>query len=86
MELGEKFINLHKKQYLYLMYVWGHSYEFDNDNNWDLIENFCRMTGNRDDIWYATNIEIVDYLKSYELLRFSASFKFVENPWLIRYG
>ena len=62
------------------MYVWGHSYEFDNDDNWDLIENFCKMVGNRDDIWYATNIEIVDYLKSYELLRFSASMDFVINP------
>lgn len=80
MNLGEKFINLFKKQYLYLMYVWGHSYEFDNDDNWDLIENFCKMVGNRDDIWYATNIEIVDYLKSYELLRFSASMDFVINP------
>lgn len=80
LELGEKFINLYKKQYLYLMYVWGHSYEFDNDNNWDLIENFCRMAGNRDDIWYATNIEIVDYLKSYELLKFPASRKYVINP------
>ena len=38
------------------------------------------MVGNRDDIWYATNIEIVDYLKSYELLKFSASLKFVINP------
>lgn len=74
------FLNLHKKQYLYLMYVWGHSYEFDNDNNWDLIEEFCRKVSGQDDVWYATNIEIVDYLKALKNLKFSADFSFVYNP------
>ena len=41
MELGEQFLGLFKKQYLYLMYVWGHSYEFNDKNNWDLMESFC---------------------------------------------
>lgn len=50
-------MGLHKRQYLYLMYVWGHSYEFDNDNNWELMERFCAMAGGRGDIWYATNLE-----------------------------
>lgn len=77
---GETFIGLHKKQYLYLMYVWGHSYEFDNANNWDLIESFCELVGGKDDIWYATNIEIVDYIKAYGHLKFSAAMDFVFNP------
>ncbi|HHT35860.1 MAG: polysaccharide deacetylase family protein [Candidatus Wallacebacter cryptica] len=80
LEHGETFINLHKRQYLYLMYVWGHSYEFDNDQNWDLIEDFCKLVGGRDDIWYATNIEIVDYLHAFDQLQFAASMKFVYNP------
>ena len=25
-----------------LLYVWGHSYEFNNDQNWEHIESFCR--------------------------------------------
>lgn len=79
--LGEEFIKLFKKQYLYLMYVWGHSYEFDRDGNWELIEEFCKLTGNREDIWYATNIEIVDYINAYKALRFSAAMDFVVNPW-----
>ncbi|MNI91634.1 hypothetical protein D3C73_1493290 [compost metagenome] len=62
------------------MYVWGHSYEFDNDNNWEIIEQFCEYAGGHDDIWYATNMEIVDYLKAYEQLKFSASTEFVYNP------
>ncbi|GIO87413.1 polysaccharide deacetylase [Paenibacillus faecis] len=79
-ERAESFVSLHKKQYLYLMYVWGHSYEFDLDNNWELMERFCELTGGRDDIWYATNIEIVDYMKACQWLKFSASREFVHNP------
>lgn len=41
LQLGKQFLGLEKKQYLFMMYVWGHSYEFDNDNNWDLMEQFC---------------------------------------------
>lgn len=80
MQLADDFIQLHKQQYLYMMYVWGHSYEFDNDQNWDLIETFCDYVGNRDEIWYATNIEIVDYIKAFNNLKFSADSQFVYNP------
>ncbi|WP_042462354.1 polysaccharide deacetylase family protein [Neobacillus dielmonensis] len=80
MNLAEEFVQLHKKQYLYMMYVWGHSYEFDNDQNWDLIESFCEFISNRSDIWYATNIEIVDYMKAFTNLKFSADSTFVYNP------
>ncbi|KRG16557.1 polysaccharide deacetylase family protein [Lederbergia galactosidilytica] len=77
---GENFIQLHKQQYLYMMYVWGHSYEFDNDHNWDIIETFCQTVGRQTDIWYATNIEIVDYLNAFHQLKFSANSQFVYNP------
>ncbi|MGN0515333.1 MAG: polysaccharide deacetylase family protein [Lachnospiraceae bacterium] len=85
---GEAFKNIKKKQYLYMMYVWGHSYEFDRDNNWEVIEQFCEMMSNQDDIWYATNIEIVDYMDAYNRLQFAADLSFVYNPsamsvWLI---
>ncbi|MFW6308811.1 MAG: polysaccharide deacetylase family protein [bacterium] len=91
MDLAQEFIDFHKQQYLYLFYVWGHSFEFDRDNNWDLIEEFSQFIGGQDDVWYATNIEIVDYLKAVERLQFSASGDFVYNPsvtdvWLIVEG
>ncbi|NMA82332.1 MAG: polysaccharide deacetylase family protein [Epulopiscium sp.] len=79
-DLGKTFVELHKKQYFYMMYVWGHSYEFDNDNNWGLIEEFCKLVGKREDIWYATNIEIVDYLHVLENLRFTIERDKVINP------
>ena len=58
----------------------GHSYEFDNDNNWELIEEFCSFMGGREDIWYATNIEIIDYMKVCRELQFGAAGNFVYNP------
>ncbi len=80
MELGKQFLELYKKQYLYLMYVWGHSYEFDDKNNWDRIEEFCSMMGGKDDIWYCTNIELMDCLDDFARLQFSADNSFVYNP------
>ena len=80
MENAKRFAELFKKQYLYMMYVWGHSYEFDRDNSWALIEEFCEFIGGRDDIWYATNIEIVDYMNAAKNLRFSAKADTVYNP------
>ena len=62
-----------------LFYMWGHSYEFDRDGNWDMIERFCAQAGGRDDVWYATNIEIVDYINALRALKFSADRTLVQN-------
>lgn len=88
MEKAKWFAGFQKKQYLKLMYVWGHSYEFDNDNNWNLIEEFCEYMGGREDIWYATNLQIVDYMQVLNRLQFSAEGNAVYNPsaesaWII---
>ena len=80
MDNAKRFAELFKTQYLYMMYVWGHSYEFDRDDSWGLIEEFCEYIGGRDDIWYATNIEIVDYMNAAKNLRFSAKGDKVYNP------
>lgn len=39
--------------------VWGHSYEFDVDDTWEMMEEFCRFISNRDDIFYGTNQEVL---------------------------
>ena len=80
LELGKQFIELHKTQYLYMMYVWGHSYEFGLQNNWELMEQFCEMVGHREDTWYATNIEIVDYMEVLERLQYFVNGSGVYNP------
>lgn len=80
MEYAKFFADFSKDQYLKLMYVWGHSYEFADNNNWEVIEEFCKLMGGRDDIWYATNIEIIDYMEAAGNLRFSADYSRVYNP------
>lgn len=80
MELGRTFTELHKTQYLYLMYVWGHSYEFTQQDNWQLMEDFCALAGGRADTWYATNLEIVDYTEAAARLQFTAAGDRVYNP------
>lgn len=64
----------------WLFYVWGHTFEFDMKNNWDRIETFCEMVGNREDVWYATNMEIYEYVEAYRHLNFSVEGKLVHNP------
>ena len=81
MELAKKFAESAPRR-PQLFYLWGHSYEFDDDNNWDLIENFAKYTGGRDDVWYATNIEIYEYIDDYNRLVFSADGQTVYNPTL----
>lgn len=63
-----------------VMYVWGHTYEFDNDNNWELIEELFKRCHKNPDIWFATNMEIYNYVKAFKSLVFSADGKTVHNP------
>ena len=62
------------------MYVWGHSYEFDDKNNWELMERFCEMMGGKEDIWYCTNIEFMDCMDDFKRLCFTADNSLVYNP------
>ena len=80
MEKARWFVNFKKKWYLKLMFVWGHSYEFSNDGTWEVIEQFCEFLGGREDIWYATNIQIIDYMEVLNRLQFTASGEAVFNP------
>lgn len=58
LELAEKFLKAEPKENeQMLFYVWGHSYEFDVNNNWDRIEEFCKMMSGKADIFYGTNRE-----------------------------
>ncbi len=65
-----------------LFYLWGHSFEFDSHNNWDRGEEICKKLSGNDDVWYATNIEIYDYITAYNSLVFSADNTLIYNPTL----
>ena len=42
-----------------MLYIWGHSYEFEVNHNWDYIEEICRLLSGKDDIFYGTNSEVL---------------------------
>lgn len=65
-----------------LFYLWGHSYEFDRKQNWEHLEAICEKIGGKDDIWYATNIEIYNYIEAYRHLQYSADGTMIYNPTL----
>ncbi|MBE7011884.1 MAG: hypothetical protein E7415_04340 [Ruminococcaceae bacterium] len=89
-EYIDEFINLdmskktyHASRYPRLFYIWGHSYEFGRDNNWERLDEICEKLSGNDDIWYATNMEIYEYTKAYEALVYSANGNTVYNPTLL---
>ena len=80
MELAKKFVEEEPQRESWLFYLWGHSYEFEADDNWHVIEEFAAYTGKKADVWYATNIEIYEYMEAYGRLVFSMDGKRVVNP------
>ena len=80
MNLAKKFVEATAVTEPMLFYLWGHSYEFEIKDNWNVIEEFCEYVGNKEDIWYATNIEIFEYIEAYKQLKTSADGTIVYNP------
>lgn len=80
MELGRQFLDAPDYVELPLMYVWGHSFEFDRNNDWNVIEEFAELMKGREEIWYATNGEIRDYIMAVRSLEYSGDGLTVKNP------
>lgn len=77
--VGDRFLRWSWEPFT-LLYVWGHSYEFDEKNNWDVMESFCRKMAGRPEIWYATNMEICRYVTAARQLEVSVDGTTVRNP------
>lgn len=80
MELCDRFLSDPGHFGSKLFYLWGHAYEFEADNNWHVIEAFAEKMGGHADIWYATNIDIVEYVNAYKQLVLSADGHTILNP------
>ncbi len=66
-----------------LFYMWGHAFEFERNlpnNNWEMIEDFCKKAADWPDVWYATNIEIIDYINAVRSIKLSADCSIIHNP------
>ena len=78
-ELAKNFVSL-KTEAPKLFYMWGHTYEFTDKNNWEHFEEIATIIAGKDDIWYANNICIYNYVEAYRSLVFSADMTKVYNP------
>ncbi len=79
-ELVDGFINLPSYIDLPLFYIWGHSYEFADDNTWEEMELLCQQLSGREDVWYGTNIQVKDYICAVRGLVFSTDQTMIYNP------
>lgn len=61
-----------------LLYIWGHSYEYAN--NFESLEKMCKALSGRQDVWYASNIDVADYITAFDKLERSANGRYIHNP------
>ncbi len=62
-------------------YVWGHSYEFAHDR--DALPRLFTPLAGKPDVWYCTNIELMDYEAARRRLVIAANKRSVYNPSVI---
>lgn len=63
-----------------LLYIWGHSHELRTEEQWAHMEQVVKSVSRNDKIWYATNIEIYNYMSAQRRLQISVDEKVFYNP------
>ena len=63
-----------------LFYIWGHSHEFVTEEDWDKMETVLQKISGNGKIWYATNIDIYNYMMAQRMLQISADETMFYNP------
>ncbi len=76
--LWKEFID-YKRNTDKIFYLWGHSYEFDGNDNWEHIEEFCELASQSKNIWFATNMEVFDYVCAWRHLECSVDGSIYRN-------
>lgn len=66
-----------------LFFIMGHSFEFKRDEDWKEMERLIKRLARNDKIWYATNIEICQYIKAQRSLIISMDETMFYNPTAI---
>ncbi|MBQ9115764.1 MAG: polysaccharide deacetylase family protein [Clostridia bacterium] len=63
-----------------MFYIWGHAHELVTEENWEYMEKIVSSLAGSEKIWYATNIEIYNYMEAQSRLRISADETIFYNP------
>lgn len=80
-ELTQCFLEDEVTEHPEMFYVWGHTFEFDRNDNWNVIETlFEQVSGKEDAVWYATNGELCDYHMAFKKLVCSVDGSQIYNP------
>jgi len=61
-----------------LFYIWGHSYEYEG--KWEMLTDMAERISGKENVWYATNMEIYRYVTAFKLLEYTADGHTVFNP------
>lgn len=77
---AKAFVNASSYAKLPIFYVWGHSHDFESRGNWNVLTETLDILKEDENIWYATNVEICEYLTAIQRLRISHGEKSVYNP------
>jgi peptidoglycan/xylan/chitin deacetylase (PgdA/CDA1 family) len=60
--------------------IWGHSWEMGTDQSkWNETEKFFKLLANNPTIYYAKQIDLVDYINAFRNLKFSVNKNYVTN-------
>lgn len=59
--LIDRFLSMEAPETPQVFYIWGHSYEFAGNGNWDRMEEICRRLSGKADVLYGSNTEVFRY-------------------------
>ncbi len=84
-ELWDRFIAIEQdrdhRAEPYIFYVWGHSYEFNDRDDWAHIERLlAKFAQHKDELYLATNGELYDYITGFDRLEMSIDRNIIYNP------
>ena len=63
-----------------VLYIWGHAHEIRTEEDWEYMDKLLKLVSGHEQAWYATNIELYDYVMAQRALRISADESMIYNP------
>lgn len=67
-------------RYSGVFFIWGHGFEFHDQQDWDALERIYRPLAGHAEVWYCTNIELFDYEEARRRLIVAANRVTAYNP------
>ena len=72
LDFSDSYLNLREKK-LSVFYIWGHSWELENEKRWNNMVGFCKIISNKKDIWYTGSGNLANYLNALKKVTIGAN-------------